>query len=405
LKILFVADGRSPIALNWIRFFTEGDHEVHLASTFPASPDLRLASFRHVPVAFSGVKAKTPLTSDTRQARSFFWGAGLVGLRTSIRHWLGPFTLHSASLRLRTVIELVQPDLIHAMRIPYEGMLSALSLETSWQKSRCFPLLISVWGNDFTLHAPSTPWMQALTRLALERASAIHTDCQRDLRLAKTWGFTAERPGVVLPGAGGIQLDVFYPNPVEAASEGNDTSLVVNPRGFRAYVRNDTFFQAISLVLARAPRVRFACTTMAGERQALGWLDELGIAGSVDLLPGLSRSEMAGLFRRAQVAVSPSIHDGTPNTLLEAMACGCFPVAGDLESLREWITSGVNGLLFDPGDPQALAEAILLALGNHDLRARAAVQNRRLVLEKAEYGRVMHAAEEFYRKIISNRAV
>jgi len=127
-------------------------------------------------------------------------------------------------------------------------------------------------------------------------------------------------------------------------------------------VRNETFFRAIPLVLAVQPQARFICTTMAGEPQAERWLDELGIAGRVELMPRQSRAQMANLFRRARVAVSPSLHDGTPNTLLEAMACGCIPVAFDIESLREWIVPGLNGLLGSPNDPDALAQAILLAL-------------------------------------------
>ncbi len=112
---------------------------------------------------------------------------------------------------------------------------------------------------------------------------------------------------------------------------------------------------------------------------------------------------MADLFRRTQVVVSPSTHDGTPNTLLEALACGCFPVVGDLESLREWITPGANGLLVDPGDPQALAGAILQALGQPELRRSAAAYNLRQVEERAEYQRCMQAAERFYIEI-KNRA-
>jgi glycosyltransferase involved in cell wall biosynthesis len=40
------------------------------------------------------------------------------------------------------------------------------------------------------------------------------------------------------------------------------------------------------------------------------------------------------------------------------MACGCYPVVGDIESLREWITPGVNGSLIDPGDVKALRMAV-----------------------------------------------
>ncbi len=101
------------------------------------------------------------------------------------------------------------------------------------------------------------------------------------------------------------------------------------------------------------------------------WVQELGVAAQVELLPKQTRAQMADLFRRRAVVVSPTTHDGTPNTLLEAMACGCLPVVGDLESLREWITPGVNGLLVDlrhpagagPGDPDCPAAGRLVPAG------------------------------------------
>jgi glycosyltransferase involved in cell wall biosynthesis len=263
--------------------------------------------------------------------------------------------------------------------------------------------LISVWGNDFTLHARATPWMAKFTRLALNRAAALHTDCKRDLRLARRWGFPADRPGVVLPGGGGVQMDIFYPAQAEglpSASESLNRPVVINPRGVRAYVRNDTFFRAIPQVLARRPEVKFVCPSMAGENQIIRWLQELEVAPAVELLPKVSRASMAELFRRAQVAVSLTTHDGTPNTLLEAMACGCFPIAGDIESLHEWITPGINGLLVDPSNSQVVAQAILAALEEPDLRRRATAYNLRLVRERAEHERVMESALRFYEALV-----
>jgi glycosyltransferase involved in cell wall biosynthesis len=109
---------------------------------------------------------------------------------------------------------------------------------------------------------------------------------------------------------------------------------------------------------------------------------------------------MADIFRSAAVLVSPSTHDGTPNTLLEGMACGCFPVAGDLESIREWITPGVNGLLVDPSNPDSLADAILSALDQPELRARAAEQNQRIIADRADYAQSMARAEAFYNRLV-----
>jgi len=141
---------------------------------------------------------------------------------------------------------------------------------------------------------------------------------------------------------------------------------------------------------------------MAGEALAKKWIATLGIGEQVELLPHQSHEEMAELFRQAQISLSITTHDGTPNTLLEAMACGCFPIAGDIQSLREWITPGINGLLVDPGDPNALAGAILNSINQPELLKQARERNIQLVKERAEYKKVMQAAEEFYAGLISD---
>ena len=316
-----------------------------------------------------------------------------VALRTRLRQTCVPLTISSAAEQLAEIIKNLQPDLVHAMRIPYEGMLAA-------EADPEMPLLVSVWGNDFTLHAPASSRLGRLTRSTLLRVDALHVDCQRDIRLAQVWGFSEGKPAIVLPGAGGIRLDIFHPPAVGKGVTGGDR--VINPRGMRAYVCNETFFHSIPIVLEKRSNTAFDCPAMAGSSEALRWVRELGIAQNVDLLPLQTRSQMVGLFQRAQVVVSLTTHDGTPNTLLEAMACGSFPIVGDLESLREWITPGVNGLLVDPRDAQDVARAILLGFEHNELRDRAREHNLTLVAERANYHTVMPQAEKFYADVINS---
>ena len=394
MRLLFVADGRSPIARNWIRFFVERGDEVYLASTFQCDVDFPLKRLDFVPVAFSEVKKKSSLP---RPASS-----RMINLRTAFRQVLGPLTISRASRKLRALIEEIKPDLIHAMRIPYEGMLAAdacaaLSGVTSEARNavEAPPLLVSVWGNDFTLHAPSTPLMRHYTNWTLKVADALHADCKRDIRLAHEWGLKDGKPTLVMPGNGGIRTDVFYPpeKPVTVP-------IIINPRGFRVYLCNEAFFKSIPLVLAKRADARFICSAMDGEPQVIQWIKELGIEYAVKLNPPVPHAQMAEIFRGAQILVSPSIHDGTPNSLLEGMACGCFPIAGDLESIREWITPGENGLLMDPTDPQSIADAVLFALQSTDLRRKAAGLNLDMINERAEYARNMVKAKEFYEEVM-----
>ncbi len=383
MKILYVADGRSPIAQNWIRHFVERGDEVYLASTFACSLDFPVNGLEITPVAFSSVK-KVTQRPGTASART-------VGLRTAIRQWFGPLTIRRAADRLRGYIERVKPDLVHAMRIPYEGMMAADAYTGA-------PLIASVWGNDFTLHALSTRFMEHYTNWTMQVADALHADCHRDVRLAHKWGFSDNKPSLVAPGNGGIRSDIFHP-PEKVVED----PIIINPRGFRPYVRNDMFFKAIPSVLARHPNAKFLFALMAGEPQVEQWIQELEIGHAVELLHSLSHAQMAHVFRRAQIVASPSIHDGTPNSLLEGIACGCFPVAGDLESIREWITPNENGLLFDSNDSGSIANAICFALENKSLQTRAAGLNREIISARAEYRDNMKRAEEFYDEVLGTQ--
>ena len=393
MKILYVVDARSPIALNWIRHFVERGDEIYIASTFPASMDLPVKRMVTIPVAFSGLKrpSQRPGAASART----------LGLRTIIRQWFGPLTVRRAARQLRAFIEEVQPDLIHAMRIPYEGMIASSSLGYIGRGNPApTKLIISTWGNDFTLHAPSSPLMRYYTRRTMQLTDAIHADCHRDVRLAKEWGFDSSKPSLVAPGNGGVRTKIFYP-PATPVQE----PVILNPRGFRPYVRNDTFFKSIPLVLAKHPNAKFICTGMAGEEEAIRRIREFGIGDSVELLGLIPSNQMADMYRRAQILVSPSIHDGTPNTLLEGMACGCLPVAGDLESIREWITPNENGLLFDSNESQSIASAIIHAIENKTLREKSAGLNREIISARAEYGRNMQRAEKFYKDTAGQQAV
>jgi hypothetical protein len=345
--------------------------------------DFPLKRLEFTPVAFSAVKkqASTPGSGSSRA----------LGLRTLVRQWVGPLTISRSARKLRAFIQEVQPDIIHALRVPYEGMLTAAALEGLVSHP---PFLTSIWGNDFTLHAPSTPLMGYYTRKTMNAVHALHADCERDVRLAQTWGLSVDKPTLVTPGNGGIRSDVFYP-PAEPVTN----PVIINPRGFRSYVKNEAFFKSIPLVLAKRSDARFICSSMQGEAQALQWMKELNIEHAVQLDPPFSHAQMGDVFRGAQIIVSPSIHDGTPNSLLEGMACGCFPIAGDLESIREWITHAQNGLLIDPNNPQAIADAILIALEREDLRREAAGLNAKIISARAEYGGNMEKVVEFYESV------
>jgi len=395
MRLLFVADGRSSTAISWLRHWIETGHQVHLVTTFPCEPLSGLASFNILPVAFGRMAGGQINNAMGSTHTSKFVGL-FRGLLRPLRYMVGPLSLPPYQARFRTLVGEIRPDFIHALRIPFEGMLASAAPAS-------IPLVISIWGNDLTLHARGSILMARLTRSSLRRADGLIADAARDIRLGHEWGFATDRPTLVVPGAGGIRLDEIE----EASRSGSlpeelpAVPIVVNPRGQRpGSLRQDVFFKSIPLVLEKIPQALFICPPLAGDAESEYWVEMLGIRSNTKLWPHLDRSQMWTLFKKARVFVSPSIHDGTPNSLLEAMACGCFPVVGNIESMLEWVTPGVNGLLVDAASPRLLADAIITALENPALCAIAKKENARIIAERATYPRCMAMTEAFYQKLV-----
>jgi len=397
MKILFIADGRSPTTLSWLRYWIETDQTVHLISTFPCDKPSGLVSFHVLPVAFGRMAGE--------QMRNTFGvanGSGKIGpLRgffRQLRYYLGPISLPIYQVHFRSLVAEIQPDLVHALRIPFEGMLSVST-------PRGIPLVVSTWGNDITLHARGSFLMAHLTRGVLNRADGLITDTQRDIHLGFEWGFRSGKPTLTVPGSGGIRLDEIRMGSFaeELPEELPDVPVIVNPRGQRpGSLRQDVFFQAIPEVLREVPRAVFVCPSLRGDKESERQVDILGIRSNTKLWPRLSQGQLWRLFQKSQIFVSPSIHDGTPNSLLETMACGCFPVVGDIESMHEWVQSGINGFLVDATDAHSIASGILQAISQPALRTKAAQYNTVLIVERAAYLPNMARVERFYKEVSSN---
>ncbi|NPV55763.1 MAG: glycosyltransferase [Anaerolineae bacterium] len=399
MRVLVVADGRSPIARRWLQGLVSLRHEVILVSSFPCDPLPDTVTTVVMPLAFGGMAGSQVGGKGgvvQRQTRKVVGGTrgGLMRLR----YLLGPLSLSLRRGAYQALVRRLAPDVVHALRIPYEGMLASYT-------PKQFPLIISTWGNDLTLHAWGSAAMQRMTRRTLRRCDGLMTDTRRDHRLGQLWGLSAEKPHVCLPGNGGIDLAEIHKArdgavPLPLTLPPADVPLIVNPRGFRpGSVHNDVFFRAIPLVLKSIPAAKFWCAGMKDQTQAQQWVSELQLHEDVHLLPFMSQEQLWRIFWNATCSVTISSHDGTPNSLLESMACGCLPVAGDIESLREWVTPGLNGLLVPPEDVERTAEAMIQAVQQPQLRQQAAETNLQIVAQRADIHYVRSQIQVFYQRI------
>lgn len=401
MRIAFIADGRSPIALRWLESVKALGHEVILISSYPCKKPAFADEFHILPIGLSNIAAQGKKNSHSGWKRQLI--RSFRGFFQNLRYFFGPSSVQGKSKEYLDLLYRINPDLVHALRIPYEGMLACYTPVT-------IPLAVSIWGNDLTLHALKSKSMLAWTNRVLDRANGLHADAQRDLNLASEWRFDRSKPMLLAPTNGGIDLSAVQNNrqPLSAeivSSIPQDHFMIINPRGIRSYTRTDTFFNAIPAVLKEHPRTVFLCPGMKGEAEAEKWLKRIDADERVVLLPNLPQGELWELFSYCPISVSVTEHDGTPNTLLEAMSMGSFPVAGNIPSIREWIIDEENGLLCRPGSSEGLSKAILRAMNDAALREKANQINQKLVEEKADVAVVRPRIDNFYKNVAGLTAI
>jgi glycosyltransferase involved in cell wall biosynthesis len=86
-------------------------------------------------------------------------------------------------------------------------------------------------------------------------------------------------------------------------------------------------------------------------------LEDPAIAPRSLRLPFCPPEQLAGLYAAADCIAIPSMFEGMPNVLLEAMACGVIPIVSNAGAMREVVTDGETGFLFDAEDRDAAGAA------------------------------------------------
>jgi glycosyltransferase involved in cell wall biosynthesis len=110
---------------------------------------------------------------------------------------------------------------------------------------------------------------------------------------------------------------------------------------------------------------------------------ELDIQDMVEFLGQVSREDVPALLASADLFVLPSLVEGMPNTVLEAMAAGIPIVSTDISAVRG-VLNFQNSVLVEPANEQALADGIQRLVEDQQLRARSVTLNRELV--QTHYG-------------------
>jgi glycosyltransferase involved in cell wall biosynthesis len=139
---------------------------------------------------------------------------------------------------------------------------------------------------------------------------------------------------------------------------------------------------------------------MSDRARLLHAVADLGLDGRVRFLGPALRDGVRDLLQRSHVLVHPSVTEGLPNVVLEAMACGLPVVVTDAGGTREAVRDGVDGFVVPPREPLALAFALERLWDDERLRRRLGRAGRARVEAEFSLSRQGAELEELYHEVL-----
>jgi glycosyltransferase involved in cell wall biosynthesis len=294
--------------------------------------------------------------------------------------------------RVRSIVQGMQPDVIHAGPMHQGALLTALA--------DAHPFVSMSWGSDLLAGARrGLPRWAA--RFTFSRSDAFIGDCQAVRMRAIELGMAQER---IVTFPWGVDLERFTPvgdAPLRAQLGWQDAAVLVSTRAWEPLYGVDILLQAFLKASSQDGSLRLLLVGGGSQRALLEeMIRKAGAQKKVHLIERVSEVELPGYYRSANLYLSASHSDGSSVSLLEAMACGLPVLVSDIPGNREWVEARANGWLFPDGDVGALTEAILRSgQSSEDLKA-AGVHGREIAVQRADWAKNQRRLVEAYEMAI-----
>lgn len=280
-------------------------------------------------------------------------------------------------------------DVIHAHWLIPQGLIAACWRFVPGHRT---PFVATSHGAD--LYALNGPMLNLLKRFVCGRAAALTV-------VSKAMQNELERIGVE-PGKSHVQpmgVDLMGRfKPTGGVRNENELLFVgrlVEKKGLHVLL------EALPLILRERPQARLTVAGFGPEEERLrSQARDLGVGQAVDFLGAVPQAQLPELYRRASLLVAPFVEasggdrEGLGLVTIEAIACGCPVVVGDLPAVRDVLGDREDAtMLVRPGDSAALAKAVLRSMDERDATAEQAVRLRERLVARFDWGHVAKGYE------------
>jgi len=286
----------------------------------------------------------------------------------------------------------LKPDLVHFQGLS-TGIIGIFS-----KKLLKIPYIVWVRGSD--LYLPN-PIMKLLHKTIFENASAIIVLTEH---MKKTIKKIKDKEVYVIPN--GVDLSKFTvtenKNNIrrELDMPLNKTILITVGRLYP--VKGvEYLIKSINLLKETNNNFKLLIIGDGAERNNLEKLsEELNNKDYIEFRGKIPNEEIPLYLRASDIFILPSLSEGFPNALLEAMASGLPVVATKIRGLNEIVEDGVNGFLVNPRSPEEIANKINHIIHNNVLSERFS-QNNKIKAKKYEWEIIIKKLNDIYERSLN----
>lgn len=284
-------------------------------------------------------------------------------------------------------------DLIHAYFLPMAGFVGTYA-----GKYLGIPSVVSIRGNDIE-RAAFDPGKFSHVMYALQNADAVTTNANILAKKAKAF---VDRDIHIIPN--GIDTNKFKPmekNEILAEMlkvEGQKSKVV----GFVGELREKKGMETLLSGYAQTAKTIPTSLLIVGEvreGEDKKMFEEFQIANPhlpVTVTGHVAHKDLPAYYSLMDVFVHPSLRDGMPNAVLEAMSCGVPVIATPVGGVLDVIEDEVNGLFVNVNDVQGLAEKMAEVLSQPDKRESVGRSARETVLSQYTLEKELQANLQIY---------
>ena len=278
---------------------------------------------------------------------------------------------HNVEKKFETILNEVKPDVVHSI-VLYKCALPIVNVMKHYNHIKW---IYSSWGSDLYHFKNETTGLNNI-KLLLSKFDYMFADCNRDKYSAKTLGFKGEFLGV-FPGGGGFHLEVL--NQFVKPFENRDIILIKGYQG-----RSGRALHILKAIVASLDTFKnYKLIIFGADKEVLNYIENTIQLKTIvykvySKSPMLPRKELLKIMGRSILYIGNSASDGMPNTLLEAISMGAFPIQSNPGGATEDVLiHNKNGLLInDVENEKHILSLLKIAINNEKLRTNAFLYNQ-----------------------------